>query len=85
MTFNPLRFRAQALAMANVQRTAPEEAEPGADESLHLQLLGLEKDVKRLRDLPRVADRITAPPQAYAKPLTVNRDNHERTGFSVES
>lgn len=58
MTFNPLRFRAQALAMANVQRTAPEEAEPGADESLHLQLLGLEKDVKRLRDLPRVADRI---------------------------
>ncbi|AJJ67085.1 phage terminase small subunit [Yersinia pseudotuberculosis] len=58
MTFNPLRFRAQALAMANVQRAATEDAEPGADESLHLQLLSLEKDVKRLGVLPRVADKI---------------------------
>ncbi|EPR2301525.1 phage terminase small subunit, partial [Yersinia enterocolitica] len=58
MTFNPLRFRAQALALANVQRAATEDAEPGADESLHLQLLSLEKDVKRLGALTRIADKI---------------------------
>ncbi|WP_392433182.1 phage terminase small subunit [Yersinia sp. HM-2024] len=58
MAFNPLRYRAQALAQARVRHTAPTEAEPGADESLHLQLLSLEKDVKRLGVLSRVADKI---------------------------
>ncbi|EOU9990950.1 phage terminase small subunit, partial [Yersinia enterocolitica] len=41
-----------------MQRAATEDAEPGADESLHLQLLSLEKDVKRLGALTRIADKI---------------------------
>ncbi|NXZ86284.1 terminase [Serratia fonticola] len=57
MTFNPLRYRSQMLAQA---KRRPPETEPQAigDDSLHLQLLGLERDVKRLRELPRIADRI---------------------------
>ncbi|HEF7268340.1 TPA: terminase [Yersinia enterocolitica] len=58
MAFNPLRYRAQALARAKERRTPPEQADPDAGESLHLQLLSLEKDVKRLGALTRVADKI---------------------------
>ncbi|AJJ24304.1 phage terminase small subunit [Yersinia enterocolitica] len=58
MAFNPLRYRAQALARAKERRTPPEQAEPDVGESLHLQLLSLEKDVKRLGSLTRVADKI---------------------------
>ncbi|HDL7822531.1 TPA: terminase [Yersinia enterocolitica] len=58
MAFNPLRYRAQALARAKERRNPPEQAEPDVGESLHLQLLSLEKDVKRLGSLTRVADKI---------------------------
>ncbi len=58
MAFNPLRYRAQALARAKERRNPSEQAEPDVGESLHLQLLSLEKDVKRLGSLTRVADKI---------------------------
>ncbi|WP_427192613.1 phage terminase small subunit [Serratia marcescens] len=58
MAFNPLRYRSQVLAQANVRRTPGEAATPDNADSLHLQLLALEQDIQRLRALPRTADRV---------------------------
>jgi hypothetical protein len=58
MTFNPLRYRAQVLAQARTRPTPDSAALPDNADSLHLQLLSLEQDIKRLQALPRTADRV---------------------------
>ncbi|AJJ60550.1 terminase [Yersinia pseudotuberculosis] len=58
MTFNPLRYRSQLLAQATQRREVRTVSAEMAGESLHLQLLSLEQDLRRLKDLPRIVDRI---------------------------
>lgn len=57
MTFNPQLYRARLLAKARMPRQAT-AAVTLADDSLHLQLLSLERDIERLHNLPRIADKI---------------------------
>lgn len=59
MAFNPQAWRAQMLKKARALRASQGTDTSHADDSLHLQLLALERDVKRLREQsPRIADRI---------------------------
>ncbi|MFB9087288.1 phage terminase small subunit [Erwinia tracheiphila] len=58
MAFSPLQYRTRLLTQAKVRQSKETGTASGNADSLHLQLLGLEQDVARLRALPRTADRI---------------------------
>ena len=59
MTFNAMRFRRQMLNQATRRQAGRGEAPvQEQDDSLHLQLLELERDRERLAALPRIQDRV---------------------------
>ncbi|EIY4984770.1 phage terminase small subunit [Klebsiella quasipneumoniae] len=60
MAFNALSFRRQMLNHAEKNRPGRSDAAPTHEvsDSLHLQLLALDRDLQRLRDLPQIKQRV---------------------------